>query len=281
MRANLPNIDPKTVRDFGKEWSTFDQSGVPGNELDEIFERYFGIFPWDRLPPGAVGMDVGCGSGRWAQRVAPRVGLLHCIDASEEALGVARSNLAQQENCRLHLATVDELPIDPGTLDFGYSLGVLHHLPDPEQGLRCCVERLKVGAPFLVYLYYALDDRSPLYRAIWQASNLVRRITSRLPHAAKLVLSTIVAALVYLPLARFARIWEAFGRDPESVPLSFYRQLSFYTMRTDALDRFGTRLEKRFRKLEVASLMERAGLENVSVSTEPPYWCAVGFRRTK
>ena len=53
-----------------------------------MFENYFSIFPWDTLPPNSVGFDLGCGSGRWARRVAPRVGTLHLIDPSE-AIGVA------------------------------------------------------------------------------------------------------------------------------------------------------------------------------------------------
>jgi hypothetical protein len=49
-------------------------------------------------------------------------------------------------------------------------------------------------------------------------------------------------------------------------------------MRTDALDRFGTRLEKRFTRPQVTELLEDAGLERVRVSDAPPYWCAVGFK---
>ena len=48
--------------------------------------------------------------------------------------------------------------------------------------------------------------------------------------------------------------------------------------RTDALDRFGTRLEKRFTRAEVALMMQSAGLSEIRFSDAPPYWCAVGFR---
>ena len=50
-------------------------------------------------------------------------------------------------------------------------------------------------------------------------------------------------------------------------------------MRTDALDRFGTILEKRFTKKQVAEMMTKAGLENIIFSDKSPYWCAVGFAR--
>lgn len=48
-------------------------------------------------------------------------------------------------------------------------------------------------------------------------------------------------------------------------------------MRTDALDRFGTRLERRFTKAEMCQIMERCGLYNIRFS-ETSFWTAVGFK---
>ena len=50
-------------------------------------------------------------------------------------------------------------------------------------------------------------------------------------------------------------------------------------MRTDALDRFGTRLEQRFTQRQIKNMMEQAGLENIQFSSEVPFWCAVGYRK--
>jgi hypothetical protein len=49
-------------------------------------------------------------------------------------------------------------------------------------------------------------------------------------------------------------------------------------MRTDALDRFGTRLEQRFTRLEIRTLMERSGFQDIVFSDKAPFWCAVGYR---
>lgn len=48
-------------------------------------------------------------------------------------------------------------------------------------------------------------------------------------------------------------------------------------MHTDALDRFGTRLEKRFTRPQILAMMLAAGLEKV-LFTESPCWCAIDFR---
>jgi SAM-dependent methyltransferase len=272
------NLDPSTVAGFGYEWEKFDQRSLSGAELDQLFDQYFRIFPWHALPEGAVGFDLGCGSGRWARCVAPRVGWLHCVDASDRALTVARGNLRDLSNCEFHQASVEDIPLEPGSLDFGYSIGVLHHIPDTEAGLRSCVSRLKPGAPFLVYLYYAFDNRPAWFRFLWKVSDVMRRGISRLPHGLRYGLSQVIAALVYFPLARTARLLEKVGVAGFSFPLAQYRHSSFYTMRTDALDRFGTRLERRFTAEEIRHMMARSGLERVVISDQEPYWCAVGFR---
>jgi SAM-dependent methyltransferase len=272
------NVDHRTVEGFGDEWSRFDQTAVDPAELERTFEEYFRVFPWDALPPGAVGADFGCGSGRWARRVAPRVGHLHCIDASGEALAVARSTLRDNPNCTLHHATLDAIPLEDASLDFGFSLGVLHHVPDTARALRSCVRKLKAGAPFLVYLYYALDTRPPWFRAIWRFSDSARRVISHLPMPLRYAVSQSLALSVYWPLARTAAVAESLGADVSSFPLSYYRARPLYTMRNDALDRFGTRLEQRFSRAQIRTMMEHAGLRGVTFSEETPFWCAVGFR---
>ncbi|HEV3049247.1 MAG TPA: class I SAM-dependent methyltransferase, partial [Longimicrobium sp.] len=187
------NLDPRTVEGFGEEWNRYDQSSLDEAERRELFDRYFGIFPWDVLPPEAEGFDLGCGSGRWAALVAPRVGRLHCIDASARALGVARGTLERLGNCAFHHASVDAIPLPDASMDFGYSLGVLHHVPDTAAGIRSCVAKLKPGAPFLLYLYYAFDNRPAWFRALWKAGDLLRLGICNLPHAVKVPVTTAIA----------------------------------------------------------------------------------------
>jgi ubiquinone/menaquinone biosynthesis C-methylase UbiE len=270
------NLDRKVVEGFGDEWSRFDQSALTASELQEMFDNYFNIFPWEKLPPDAVGFDLGCGSGRWAKIAAPRVGKLHLIDPSADALAVARRNMQGVGNCEFHHAGVENMPLADGSCDFGYSLGVLHHIPDTEKGLGACVAKLKQGAPFLLYLYYRFDNRPFWFRAIWKISDILRRFVSRLPHMPRYAISQVLAALVYFPLARASKFMEARGVNVEKIPLSQYRSSSFYVMRNDALDRFGTRLERRFTRKEMREMMERAGLENI-IFSRTSFWTAVGY----
>jgi SAM-dependent methyltransferase len=272
------NLDTAVVASFGDEWSRYDQSSLDDTEQGRIFDRYFKVFPWHRLPPGAEGFDMGCGSGRWARIVQARVGKLNCIDPSDEALAVARRNLSDCANVMFIHSSVDGGPVPEGSQDFGYSLGVLHHIPDTLAAMASCVRLLKPGAPFLVYLYYRFDNRPAWFRAIWNASEFVRTTISAMPNRMKHVVTEIIALTIYWPLARLAWCGEKLGFDTRNLPLYGYRDCSFYTMRTDARDRFGTPLEQRFTREEIRAMMETAGLVDIVISDEEPYWCAVGIK---
>ena len=272
------NMDAETVASFGDEWSRYDQSSMSYSEASEIFMEYFSIFPWDMLPSNPVGFDMGCGSGRWAKFVAPKVGRLNCIDPSS-ALDIARRNLIDFKNVEYIKASVSESGIPINSQDFGYSLGVLHHVPDTESAINSCVSILKPGAPLLVYLYYAFDNRGWVYRLLWRASDLVRRIICKLPSRFKHLVTDVIAAIVYFPLARLSLLLDKVGINAVSIPLFFYRNHSFYTMRTDSRDRFGTPLEQRFTKQQIKSYMERSGLIDIKFSDNAPYWCAVGIKK--
>jgi len=273
----MPNIDPKTVASFGDEWKRFDQSGMSKEEMHKVFNEYFEIFPWDALSPDAQGFDMGCGSGRWARFVAPKVGKLHCIDPSN-SIEIARVNLLGHGNVCFHNESVDSQCLPPNSQDFGYSLGVLHHVPNTAAAICSCVDLLKPGAPLLLYLYYAFDNRPFWFRAIWQASDKLRKLIYRLPPFFKHLATDAIALLIYMPLAMLSSLLERLGFNVGSIPLSYYRKHSFYTMRTDARDRFGTPLEQRFTRNQIREMMECAGLVKVCFSDAVPYWCAIGYK---
>ena len=278
------NVDADVARGFGEEWSTYrqDEANLTREQREAIFEDYFRIFPWELLPSGGgIGADVGCGSGRWAMMVAPRVSHLHLVDVSAEALAVARDNLKDRNNVSFHVSSVAAIPLSADSLDFAFSLGVLHHVPDTQAAISAIAQKLKRGAPFLVYLYYAFDNRPAWYRVLWAISNGIRIVVSRLPHGYRKVISEIIAATIYWPFAHFAALLSRLGVSGRSIPLSWYADKSFYVMRTDAYDRFCTRLEKRFTRAEIEQMLLHAGFEQVRFSDSAPYWCAVGIRSSR
>ena len=275
MEIQKNEID--TINSFGEEWIKFDQSKENKKKLYKIFKIYFTIFPWNKISKKSVGFDMGCGSGRWAEFVAPKVGILHCIEPSK-SINVAKKKLKKFKNIVFHCKTVNKIKLKNSSQDFGYSLGVLHHILDVQSAMNCCTKLLKPGAPFLIYIYYALENRSVLYKALWKISDLLRKFICLFSEKYKLFFTDFIAALIYFPIARMLKLFNYFSLQTAKFPLSFYKDKSFYMMRTDARDRFGTIIEKRFKKIQIHQMMRSAGLVNIKFYNSTPYWCAVGYK---
>ena len=106
-------------------------------------------------------------------------------------------------------------------------------------------------------------------------------IISKLPFFLKTFVCDLIAFIVYFPLARLSLLFFKFGFNVNNIPLSFYRDKSFYVMRTDSLDRFGTSLEKRFSKDEIRSMMLKSGLKEIRFSNKEPFWTAIGIKESE
>jgi len=272
------NKDEKVIKEFGEEWAKYNYTNHDKEKLFENFQQFFDIFPWALISQESEGFDMGCGSGRWAQFVAPKVKTLFCIEPSK-AIEVAKSNLKEFPNVRYLEETTDTCSLDDASQDFGYCLGVLHHIPNTESALKDCSRLLKRGAPFLLYLYYNFENKPWWYRGIWKSSDLIRRIISNLPKTPKKLVCDVIAITIYFPLIRLSLVLERLGIDVSNIPLSDYRKKLFYQSRNDALDRFGTRLEQRFSKLQINEMLNNAGFDNVSISDNTPYWHCVAYKR--
>jgi SAM-dependent methyltransferase len=277
MEFSENNFDIKTIKSFGKEWTKFNQTKMSLLESQKAFDEYFSIFPWHILPNESVGFDMGCGSGRWAKFVAPKVHQLHCIDPSI-AIDIAKENLINFNNIIFHQSTLENSGIPQDSMDFGYSLGVLHHIPNTLSGIQSCSKLLKKGAPLLLYLYYAFENRPIWFRTLWKLSDFARRVIHHLPFRLKQVVTDIIAIFIYFPFARISKFLEKLGFDVSKIPLSYYRNHTFYTLRTDSLDRFGTPLENRFTRVQIKDMMEKSGLTNIRFFDYQPYWCALGIK---
>ena len=63
------------------------------------------------------------------------------------------------------------------------------------------------------------------------------------------------------------------------MPLSAYNNKSFFVIRNDALDKFGTSLEQRFSKKQVEDMMRHCGLDDIVISPLTPFYHAIGKKR--
>lgn len=249
-----------------------------GEDEWQLFKDHFSIFPWSSLPAEPSGFELGCGSGMWAALVAQRCAKLWAIESDEAQAAQAQQHLQVLGNVQVHSGTLDDSQLEHGSMDFGYALSAIQDATEPAVLLRECVQRLKPGAPFLFYVCYALDNRPAWYRALWQASEMGRRVISRSSPKTRSNLSTVLALGAYLPLARAALCMERLGMPVDGLPLATYRAARFETMKLGAEERFAAPSQARFSTEQLRILMAEAGLQRVQVSSAPPFWTALGYR---
>lgn len=271
------NIDKKVVDEFGDEWSKFYEHD------DELVEKggseYFDILNDEMVNAKTYALDIGCGTGRWTKYLSKKVRFIEAVDPSN-AIFAADKLLGEIKNVRLSQASIETLPFADETFDFVMSIGVLHHIPDTRKALYDCVKKVKKGGYFFVYLYYNLEKRGPYYTALFKVSDLVRKIVSRLPGKLKHFVCDVLAIIFYMPFILAGRFLKFLGFTDlaKRMPLHGYQNRSFFMVRNDTLDRFGTRLEQRFSAEEIKEMMQSAGLTDIVISPGIPLYHAVGKR---
>ena len=271
------NIDHSVVHSFGEEWNKFHQ--FDNSEIEKLGQEYFDILDERMVNKNAYGIDIGCGTGRFTKYLSSRIGFMEAIDPSE-AIYAANKLLDGVENVRLSIASTDNIPFADETFDFGMSVGVLHHIPDTQKAINDCVKKIKVGGFFFVYLYYNLDNRGAFFKLLYGIVTGIRKLTSKLPGKLKKIVCDLIAIVLYMPPIILGRVLKLIGlkKIADKLPLSAYQNYTFFIIRNDALDRFGTSLEQRFTKVQIEEMLKKAGLEEIRFSEGIPFWHVVGKR---
>lgn len=261
----------ETARSFGYEWSHFP-------EMRAEWERNFWEYMHPHTPESFRGkrvLDAGCGNGRHTYYAAQSNAEVWAVDICS-AVEVAKHNTRLHNNVYVAQADIHHLPFEPESFDLIYSLGVLHHLPDPESAFRNLLRYLKPGGWIQIYLYWRPENQ-PVKRALLAFVEAIRRITTRIPHRLVYGLSFPAAAIVFAGFVWPYQLLAAAGLSgiAERMPMKQYARYPFRVCVNDQFDRLSAPIEVRYTREEVEGWMRRAGLEDIVV--RPNFgWCATG-----
>ncbi|MGH7966387.1 MAG: methyltransferase domain-containing protein [Candidatus Binatia bacterium] len=226
---------------------------------------------------GKVGADIGCGEGRflyWAHEFgAEMVG----VDLSE-GVEVAQANTAACSRCQVVQGDIYHLPFKPGVFDFAYSIGVLHHLPNPREGFRRVIPAVKLLGGKVFIWVYGLQGMRWWYRL--SHMTWLRGIAPYLPRWAQHLASMGVAGVLELAIWWPCRIIALFPGGESltnRLPLGDAYRRSFRAKTRSVLDRFQPPETHYHTAEELTDWFKEAGLMNVSViNRDGRGWLAIG-----
>lgn len=177
-----------TAESFGWQWQHF-------THTDELYaEQFLGwVAP---VTPGffenKIVLEGGCGKGRHTE-LAARWGAREVVGVDlSDAVDTAFAATRQLENAHIIQADLYHLPL-ARVFDYAFSVGVLHHLPDPRAGFRSLASRVKPGGHISAWVYGAENNQW-----ITRYVNPLRKVTSGIDQRALLQFSKLPTALMYL-----------------------------------------------------------------------------------
>ncbi len=204
IRGGVPRLLPEAVHQanwetasrFGEEWKQFSM-------ITDEYEKQF--LSW--IEPVTAGhfvgktvLDLGCGKGRHVLQ-AKKFGAKEVIGVDlSQAVDVAFANVGRMEGVHIIQGDIFHLPIEPASFDYGYSIGVLHHTPDPGKAFQKLVDMIRPGGSVSAWVYGREGNGWIIYLL-----NPFRRLTSKLPLPVTKAIAFVFAVIMQTALVALYR----------------------------------------------------------------------------
>ena len=248
-------LEKDTAAAFGYEWTKY-------SELADRYRQQFldWLHPVDEaFFRGKAVLEGGCGKGRHSA-LAAEFGARDVVSLDlGEAVEAAFANTRHLSNVHIVQADLNQPPVR-AVFDYAFSVGVLHHLPNPERGFRALLSRVHPGGHISAWVY----GREGNGWIVHTVTPIREHVTSRLPHGVLDALSGLLTVplfaatrLVYGPLK---------GRGlPYGAYLSYIAPFPFREQRSIVFDHLVTPIAYYIRREEFPGWFERAGLQDVYI----------------
>jgi SAM-dependent methyltransferase len=153
--AERARVASESFRRQGADWDEMRALDLPAPAVEAALLA---------LVPDSAGrlLDIGTGTGRVLELLAPRVSQGVGVDASKSMLALARSRLARVglTHCSVRLADMYRLPLSQASFDTAVVQMVLHYAEDPEGALAEIARVLRPGGQLIVIdlAHHGRDD---------------------------------------------------------------------------------------------------------------------------
>ena len=251
----------KTGESFAYEWKYIYRE----NDFEkQNFFHFLSPFVKEADIAGRRTLDIGCGSGRFTKWAALSGAEIAVGSDLGESVAVAYEMTREFPNACIVQADIYSMPFR-NTFDFAYSIGVLHHLPDPKKGFLSLPKVLRIGGRFLIWVYNRRDNARALY-----FYEPLRAVLRHLP-------KPLLYKLCYLPGGAVHGInligrWLAdigFPDLEKRLPFSYYRHFPFNMKLNDAFDVLATPKSNYYYVEEIETWFRDGALKDIRSFEHP------------
>jgi SAM-dependent methyltransferase/uncharacterized protein YbaR (Trm112 family) len=282
MMAGFQTLDAKsseedfkrrTARSFGFQWTAF--PGIIGEFRDNFLKYIEPIKPG--FFTGKLVLDAGCGFGRHTYYAAEFGAEVVGFDLSD-AVEAAYSNTSHFPHAHIIQGDIYNPPFRRD-FDFILSIGVLHHLPRPEDGFLSLADILEPGKPIFIWLY----GKNGKFFRMKVVEGMIRKFTVRMP-ARMLYYVCYIPAAAYHSFNILFNIFNTLGlkRLANKMPFKNYARFPFMVKHADSYDLLGTPVNNYYSKEDVEKWLEDAKLKDTWVSQMGGWsWRAYGAKKAQ
>jgi SAM-dependent methyltransferase/uncharacterized protein YbaR (Trm112 family) len=251
----------KTAESFAYEWKYIYKEN---NYEKQNFFHFAGPYVTPQNIQGKTTVDIGCGSGRFTKWAALSGTKLSFGTDLGESVEVAFELTKDIENACIVQADIYAMPFN-NMFDLAYSIGVLHHLPKPEEGFQKLPPVLKQGGQMVIWVYNRRNNARALY--LYEP---VRDLLKNLPKPVLFKISYIPAVIaeVLNTLTKVLK-WYGFKKAAKKIPFSYYANFPFNMKLNDTFDILATPKSNYYYVEQIQDWFTRAKLSKIEAFEHP------------
>jgi SAM-dependent methyltransferase len=264
---NIPNFNTflnhqkKTAESFAYEWKYIYKE----NDFEKSnFFHFLSPFLKENDLREKITLDIGCGSGRFTKWAALSGTAISFATDLGESVEVAYAMTKDIPNVCIIQADIYAMPFQQ-VVDIAYSIGVLHHLPKPQEGFSQLPNVLKIGGQMLIWVYNRRNNARALY-FYEPLLALLKKLSKPLLFKLCYIPGGIVHAIniVSLKLQKLGLI-----KTAHKMPFSYYENFPFNMKLNDAFDVLATPKSNYYYSEEIVRWFTAAKLKDIQVYEHP------------
>lgn len=251
----------KTGESFAYEWKNIYREN---NYEKNNFLHFLSPYLKEEDFKNKTVLDIGCGSGRftkWGALCEARIAF--GIDLGE-SVEVAYTLTKNMDNVCVIQADIYNMPFE-NQFDVAYSIGVLHHLPEPQKGFSRLPKVLRSGGKILIWVYNRRNNK----RAIYFYEPL-RAILKKMPKSFLYKSCYLPGGIVHL-INYSTRFLNSFGAKKlaKKIPFSYYANFPFNMKLNDAFDVLATPKSNYYYREEIEKWFSEINLKEIKAFEHP------------